>query len=111
MLTRSDIIVCAVTGAVMLLLLAMSIALLRGKGAWLIAGYNTMGKKEREKYDVAALCRFMGRYLLSVTLLLPAIPIGGIFKVNWLPLAFGLYVAISAMFVIVYCNTGNRFRK
>lgn len=111
MLTTNDIIACLVIGALMLPLLAMSIALLRGRGSWLIAGFNTMDKKEREKYDAQALCRFMGKYLLSVTLLLPAIPLGGILKAGWLPLIFGFYAVISVIFVIVYCNTGNRFRK
>ena len=33
---------------------------LHGKGACLIAGYNTMSKKEQEQYDKDKLCRSTG---------------------------------------------------
>ena len=53
----------------------------------------------------------MGRYLLSVALLTPAIAIGGILKLSWLSIGYTLYVVISVIFVVIYCNTGNRFKK
>ena len=31
----------------------------KGKGAFLIAGYNTASRSEKENYDEKALCRFM----------------------------------------------------
>lgn len=39
----------------MLLLSSLGIALLQGKGAWLIAGYNTLSDEEKAKYDELAL--------------------------------------------------------
>ena len=111
MITHDDIVACIIIGVIMLLLIAMSIVLLMGKGAWLIAGYNTLDKEEKEQYDSVALCKFFGKYLLSVALLMPVIPVGGIFKINWLAAVFISYVLISAIFVIIYCNTGNRFKK
>lgn len=45
---------------VALLFLIMSIFLFNGKGKWLIAGYNTLSKKEREHYDEKKVCRAMG---------------------------------------------------
>ena len=48
------------------LMVAMAIPLLKGKGAWMISGYNTMSKKERELYDEKALCRYTGKLLLAV---------------------------------------------
>ena len=110
-MTGNDWIACSIIGALMLLMSIMSAVLLRGKGWWMIAGFNTMDKKEREKYDSAALCRFMGKYLLSVTLPMIAIPIGGIFDLFWPPLLYGLYVVASAVCVVVYVNTGSRFQK
>lgn len=110
-LTGNDIAACVIVGIITLLMLAMSIPLLRGRGAWLIAGFNTMSKKEREKYDAEALCKFMGRYLLSTALLTPAIAIGGILKLNWLCIGYALYALLSVIFVVIYCNTGNRFKK
>ena len=111
MLTPNDMIVCIMIGICMLPMLGMSIVLLMGKGAGLIAGYNTMSREEKEQYDGPAMCRFIGKYLLSVTLLTPAIPLSGIFHMDWLAWVYAAYVGISAICVIVYCNTGNRFRK
>lgn len=41
-----------------------------GKGSWLIAGYNTASKKEKEKYDEKKLCRAVGIYCLAAGILL-----------------------------------------
>lgn len=111
MITQADIVACTIVGIIILLLIAMSIVLLMGKGGWLIAGYNTLTREEKAQYDSIALCKFFGRYLLSIALLTPAIPIGGIFKINWLTAVYVAYVVISAIFVAVYCNTGSRFKK
>ena len=111
MITQNDLMECIPAGIVMLLLISMSIILLRGKGAWFIAGYNVLTRSEKEQYDTPALCKFVGKYLLSVSLLLPAPVIGGIFKIYWLIAAYGLYVLISGIFAVAYCNTGNRFKK
>ncbi len=110
-MTKNDLIGCIAVGIGMVVMIALSVVLMRGKGAWLIAGYNTLDKKEKDQYDHTALCKFMGKYLLSVSLLLPVIPIGAIFKINWLGFVFGAYVLLSVVFVIIYCNTGNRFKK
>lgn len=109
--SRNDLSLCIIFGAIMLLLIAMSIVLLCGKGAWLIAGYNTLSKNEKEQYDSAALCKFIGKYLLIISLLMPAIPIGAIFKIDWLIVAYVFYMLVSTFFVVAYCNTGNRFKK
>ena len=49
-----------VVWAVGVLCAAISLLLLSGHGSWLIAGYNTASKKEKEKYDEKKLCRVMG---------------------------------------------------
>lgn len=49
---------------------AMGIALLLGKGSWLISGYNTASKEEKEKYDKNKLCRATGLELLFITAIL-----------------------------------------
>lgn len=48
--------------------LVMSIVLLMGKGAFLIAGYNTASKAEKAKYDEKKLCRIMGFGMLFMTI-------------------------------------------
>lgn len=111
MVTQDDIVACIIVGIIMLLVIVPSIILMMGKGAWLIAGYNTLSKEEKAQYDSVALCRFIGKCLLPIGLLMPAIPVGGIFKINWLSALYAAYILISTIFVIVYCNTGNHFKK
>ena len=111
MLTQNEIAACIIFGIIILLLIALSVILLTGKGAWLIAGYNTLSREEKAQYNSAALCKFIGKYLLSVGLLMPAIPVGAVFKISWLIAVYAAYMLISTIFVMVYCNTGNRFKS
>lgn len=50
--------------------LIMSILLFRGKGKWLIAGYNTMSKEERKKFDEKKLCKAVGSLCVVCCMLL-----------------------------------------
>lgn len=82
-----------------------------GKGAFLIAGYNTSSKNEKAKYDEKALCRFMGKSMFALAL--------GIFLwglSEWLarPFLFTIGLIIffgTIVFMVVYANTKNRFKK
>lgn len=56
-----------VTGILLAPGLIISIFLCCGKGAGLIAGYNTASAGEREKWDEKALCRGTGILLLIST--------------------------------------------
>ena len=48
------------------LFLVLGLIFSRGKGAFLIAGYNTASKAEKAKYDEKALCRFMGKIMFAM---------------------------------------------
>lgn len=54
-------IVVIILAAIMLI---MGIVILVGKGDYLIAGYNTASKKEREQYNVKRLRGLIGGFLL-----------------------------------------------
>lgn len=91
--------------------LIFAVVLSRGKGAFLIAGYNTLPKEEKAKYDEAALCKFMGKVMYGICF---SIFLWGLSPLLELPAL--LYVGIVLMvglviFAIVYLNTGNRFRN
>ena len=45
----------------------MSIVLLTGHGAGLIAGYNTAGKEQKNKYDEKRLCKVTGTGMSLIT--------------------------------------------
>ncbi len=85
----------------------MAIALLLGKGAFLIAGFNTMSESEKKKYDSKALCRFIGKILLPIGILMPSVAI----DFAWISGAYTGLVVILSLFAVIYLNTGNRFRK
>ena len=59
----------------------IAVLLLSGRGAWLIAGYNTSSPEEKQKYDEKRLCRVMGSgaaviavFLLGVALFQDRLP-------------------------------------
>ena len=108
---KSDIVALIITGFLGLILIGMSIALLLGKGKFLIAGYNTMSKEEKSKYDEIALCKFMGKILLPIGILCPSLVLADIFDMPWI---IGLFTVVTlglSIFAAIYCNTGNRFKK
>jgi membrane protein YdbS with pleckstrin-like domain len=100
-----------VWGIILIPMIIMSLFLMNGKGAFLIAGYNTMSKEKQAKYDVKAMCRSVGRFLLwtvCCTFLLPfAIHSGD----PWMPIYVGGIIMASSLVFVIYANTGNRFLK
>lgn len=106
-----DIIGLIIIGTISLALLIMSVILMRGKGSWLIAGYNTANAKDKEKYDSVALCKFVGKILFPIALFSPSIAIAGIFKIKWISIAFPVLVLGLIVFAVIYANTKNRFQK
>lgn len=79
-----------------IILAILSIVLLTGHGANLIAGYNTASKEEKDKYNAKKLCRVVGTGMTLITVL---VFITGLFE-NVLPATFA---TIALIFVIVDC--------
>jgi len=102
------LIMCGFIGGMIFI---MGLIMLTGRGAFLIAGYNTKSESEKEKYDEKALCKFVGKILLPVGILTTLVGIESLivlwwFWVIWIPSNIGLLI-----FAIVYANKGNRFKK
>jgi len=108
---NSDIIGLVIVGVMGILLIVMSIFLLAGKASFLIAGYNTMSKEEKSKYDEIALSKFIGKILLPMGILCPGVAIAAIFNISWFHVLFMAVTFGLSIFALIYCNTGNRFRK
>ena len=89
----------------------MGILFARGKGLDLIAGYNTLSAREKEKYDKEKLCKAMSRmmFLLAGTW---AVAAAGVYirsnALCWAGIALFLAVIIGG---VIYMNTGNRLKK
>lgn len=90
---------------VVVVLAIMAITLLLGKGAWMIAGYNTATKEEKEKYNEKALCRVVGAGLALITVLAL---IMGIFQ-DVLPASFAtvslVVILVDVVAILVLGNT------
>ena len=83
----------------------------KGKGAFLIAGYNTMPRAKKERYDQRGLCRFMGKLMFALAACWVPVALGAVLDVDWLCRAgIAAYLIVIAAGVI-YANTGHRFQK
>ncbi|MDR2686764.1 MAG: DUF3784 domain-containing protein [Oscillospiraceae bacterium] len=101
------------SGALFLLLLALGVFLIKGdgKGAWLIAGFNTMRKEKQEQYDKKALCRFLGWLLIAVDACVALSLAGTFLRLAWLETAGIAATFVLAIASLIYANTGGRFKK
>lgn len=100
-----------ITSLIMLLFIGMGILLSQGKGAFLIAGYNTMSKEEQEKYDVLALCKFMGKMMFLFAFSMGFWILGEIYESTTLFIVGTvIFLAVTAI-MLVFMNTNNRFKK
>lgn len=82
-----------------------------GKGADLIAGYNTASAQEKEKYDVKKLCKSMSRFMFALAVCWLVIAASEIFQtliLLWIGLALFFLAIVTGL---IYMNTGNRCKK
>ncbi len=90
----------------------ISIVLLTGRGADLIAGYNTLSTKEKQKWNAVAMCRFVGILLLVNLLLLSA---GIVVLIVWESMtAFWVLLVLSMIWLglgLLYLNKSKRFKN
>jgi hypothetical protein len=92
-----------------LLFFTMSIIFLQGKGAVLIAGYNSMSPEEKTKYDEVALCKATGKLMLAIAFSMALIFTGELFQLDGLIIA-GISLMIAIILGgVIYMNTGNRY--
>ena len=97
--------------AVIVLFILLGIIFMSGKGAWLLAGYNTASAYEKSRTDEKALCRFMGKSMFVLAACWIPVCLSAVTGKIWLLWAgFGLFI-IAVMMIVVYANTGSRFRK
>ncbi|WP_297637421.1 DUF3784 domain-containing protein [uncultured Clostridium sp.] len=93
------------------LFILLGIMLSLGKWSFLIAGFNTMSKEEKENYDVLALCKFMGKFMFVIVLCISLCVLSDILMMKILLSIGTTLISISVIFVVIYANTGNRFEK
>ncbi len=89
----------------------LAIVLSKGKGASLLAGYNTMPDSEKAKYDEAALCQFMGKIMYGISFSLLLFGLSELLDTQALFIIDLILFIGLIIFALVYANTGNRFKK
>ena len=89
----------------------IGIVLCCGKGAFLIAGYNTASQKERASYDEKALCRATGILLLVMMGCIELLLLGVVLGMTALIWGVVILLAASTVFGLIYINKSKRFRR
>ena len=96
------------------LLFVAACFLLRGKGSWMIAGYNVMSQTEKGRYDEKRLCRSVGFFLLLASLGIALLVLcnnleeGAVLPPstgNTVSGVFAAVMVVGAGFLIWYTNT------
>ena len=91
--------------------LIFAIILSKGKGASLLAGYNTMPDSEKAQYDEVAMCKFMGKIMYGISFSILLFGLSELLE-NQAIFIIGLILFLSLIiFALVYSNTGDRFKK
>lgn len=91
--------------------LIFAAVLSKGKGAFLIAGYNTKSDREKAQYDETALCKFMSKIMYGISLSILMWALSELLD-NQVLFVIGMIFFIGViLFAIIYSNTGDRFKR
>jgi len=108
-----DLMMQALLLSAMIPLIALSVYMwVTGKGAMLIAGYNTSTQAVRDSYDSQALAKFVGMVVTIAMVLMTAglelLVLNVSMVLFWLLLIASIVVLFGA---VIYMNTGKRFLR
>lgn len=93
-----------------IILIIIAFFLKRGKGLWLLAGFNTMSVEERNAYDMEKIGRFISKTLTGMALCLLAFDFG-LYINNIIAIVFPWVVFVGiVIFTLVYINS-DKFKK
>lgn len=106
-----DIIVIIIISIISAIIVAVSIIMLTGHGTKLIAGYNSLSQDEKEKFDAKKLTKFLGCLFLPIGILFNCFTIGILLHIWWMLVMVIVTTFLAVVFAVIYCNTGNRFKK
>ena len=97
-----------------LIVAILGIAIRSGKASFLIAGYNTSSKEEKDKYDEKALCKFIGNLLLVLAGIFLLVAVAKVLNLShFIQIMIAAYTLCPVVTIaaVIYLNTGNRFKK
>ena len=96
---------------ILAILLVLGCVLLSGRGAWLIAGYNTMSPEEKAKYNEKALCRAMGWMMLALAGAWGLVTAAMLLNLTWLLWVGNLLFVAVIIVGAVYLNRSDRVKR
>ena len=88
-----------------------AIILCHGKGADMIAGFNTASPEEKAKWDETALCRAVGILLFVMVGCIELLLLGAVLDIAALEWGGGILFIVSTVFGLVYINKCKRFKR
>ena len=83
----------------------ISVLLLFGRGSWLIAGYNTASKEEKDKYNQKKLCRVIGVGMSVITIMILIMTIWQDVLPASFATVFGVVTLVDCVVMIVMAST------
>ncbi len=93
-----------------IILIIIAFFLKRGKGLWLLAGFNTMSVEERNVYDMEKIGKFISKTLTGMALCLLAFDFG-LYINNIIAIVFPWVVFGGiVIFTLIYINS-DKFKK
>ena len=104
----SSFLVCSIFSVPVIF---FAIILCHGKGADMIAGFNTASPEERAKWDETALCRAVGIMLFVMVGWIELLFLGAVLDIAALEWGGGILFAVSTVFGLIYINKSQRFRR
>lgn len=84
-----------------IILIIIAFFLKRGKGLWLLAGFNTMSVEERNVYDMEKIGRFISKTLTGMALCLLAFDFG-LYINNIIAIVFPWVVLEVLLYSLLY---------
>ncbi|MGK0700133.1 DUF3784 domain-containing protein [Priestia flexa] len=91
--------------------LILAFVLSKGKGGFLIAGYNTLPPEKKAEYDEVALCKFMGKIMYAISFGILLLGLSDVLANQPLFIIGMIVFVVSIAFALIYLNTGDRFKK
>lgn len=85
--------------------------LAKGKGALILAGYNTMPDNEKAQYDEVALCKFIGKIMYGISLSIIIFALGEMLGSQVIFMIGLILFLLLIIFSWLYSNTKSRFKK
>lgn len=108
---NENVIGLAVSSAVGVLIVIISLVLLSGKGSFLVAGLNSMSDKERSKYNEKAICRFLGMIFMPIGIGIPLAEVGFSFGMKWLPGIWAVITIAVVVAAVMHINKNKKFKN